>query len=128
MENKSDRDELIYKTGNDKRDKTYDFQKFKVIKSSEREIYDNDSSLDDAIEEQIRFKDDIHIFKESAKPKESVKKEKNALTRKNAIVLLNERQKFPNAFESGIFSKEKQGKRLTTQPIFQHWINFVTTL
>ena len=79
MENKSDRDELIYKTGNDKRDKTYDFQKFKVIKSSGREIYDNDSSLDDAIEEQMRFKDDIHIFKESAKPKESVKKRKKRI-------------------------------------------------
>ena len=32
MENKLYRDNLIYKTGNKKKDKTYDFQKFKNYK------------------------------------------------------------------------------------------------
>ena len=36
-----------------------------------------------------------------------------ALTLKNAIILLNERQKGLNAFEKGIFPKRKQGKGLT---------------
>ena len=36
----------------------------------------------------------------------------NALTIKNAIVLLNGRQKFLNAFQRGKFLKEKQGKGL----------------
>ena len=49
----------------------------KRIRSFRREIYNNDLSLDDAHELQIRLKNDIDIFKESTKPKESVKKEKN---------------------------------------------------
>ena len=35
-ENKIDRNDLIYETGNKKKDKTYDFQKFKTIRSFER--------------------------------------------------------------------------------------------
>ena len=63
MENKLNRDNLISKTGNYKKDKTYDFQKFKTTRSFRREIYNNDLSLDDALELQIRLKDDIDIFK-----------------------------------------------------------------
>ena len=33
MENKIDINYLIYKTGSQKKDKTYDFQKFKTIRS-----------------------------------------------------------------------------------------------
>ena len=43
--------------------------KFKAIRSFGREIYNNDLSLDDALEQQIRLKDSIDIFKESIKPK-----------------------------------------------------------
>ena len=50
----------------------HDFQKVKTIRSFEREIYTNDLSLDEALEQEIRFKDDIDISKESSKPKESV--------------------------------------------------------
>ena len=39
MENKLSRDEFIYnKTGNKKKDKTYDFQKFKTKRYFRREI------------------------------------------------------------------------------------------
>ena len=78
MENKPKRDDLIYKTDNKKKDRTYDFQKLKTIKSFERKICNNDLSLDDVIELQIRWKDVIDIIKESTKPKESVKKEKRS--------------------------------------------------
>ena len=67
MENKLDRNDLIYKIGNKKKDKAYDFQKFKTIRSFGREIYNNDLSLDVALEQQIRLKDDNNIFKESTK-------------------------------------------------------------
>ena len=50
----------------------HDFQKVKTIRSFEREIYTNDLSLDEALEQEIRFKDDIDISKESSKLKESV--------------------------------------------------------
>ena len=76
IENKLDIDNLIYKTGNKKKDKTYDFQKFRTIRSFGREIYNNELLLDDVLELQIRLKNDIDIFKESTEPKESVKKEK----------------------------------------------------
>ena len=75
MENKLDRNDLIYKK---EKDKPYDFQKFNTISSFVGEIYNNDLSIDDVLEQQIRLKDDIDIFKESTKPKESVKKEKSA--------------------------------------------------
>ena len=75
MENKLNRDDLIYKKDNKKRDKRYDFQKLKT-RSFGREIYNNDLSVDDAFDLQKRLKDDIDIFKESIKSKESVIKEK----------------------------------------------------
>ena len=65
---KIDRDDLIYKTGNKKKDETYDFQKFKTIRSFGREIDNNDLLIDDALEQQIRLKYDIHSFKESTVP------------------------------------------------------------
>ena len=76
IEKKVNRDDLIYKTGNEKNDKTYDFQNFKTIRSFGRKIYNNYLLLDDALEKQIRLKDDIDTFKESTKQKESIKKEK----------------------------------------------------
>ena len=72
MENKINGDNLIHKTDNNKKDKIYDFQKFKTIKSFRRETYNNDLSLDDALEQHMRLKNDIDIFKESTKPKDSV--------------------------------------------------------
>ena len=76
IENKFDRNDLSYKTGNKKKDKTFDFQNFKTIRSFGSENYKNYLSLDDALEQQRRLKYDIDIFKESAKPKESVQKER----------------------------------------------------
>ena len=63
---------------------------------------------DDGLEQQIRLKDDIDIFKESSKPKEPVKKEKKEVTLTNAIILLKGRQKVINDLENGIFPKGKQ--------------------
>ena len=50
MENKLNRDDLIFKTSNEKKDNTYDFYKFKTIWSFGREIHDNYLSLDDVLE------------------------------------------------------------------------------
>ena len=65
-------------------------------------------SLGDALEQQIRLKDDTDFFKESIKPKESVRKEKIALTLKNLIILLNGRKKVFHYFESRIFPEKEQ--------------------
>ena len=62
MENKLDRNDLTYKTGNKRKNKAWDFGKFKTIRSFGREIYNNDLSLNDTFEQQIRLKDDANIF------------------------------------------------------------------
>ena len=46
------------------------------MRSFGREIYNKDLSLDDVLEQNIRLKDDIDIFIESTKPKESFPKRK----------------------------------------------------
>ena len=50
-------------------------QKFKTIRFLRIEIYNNGLSLDNSLKQQLRLKDGIDIFKESAKQIESVKKE-----------------------------------------------------
>ena len=50
MENKLDSNDLIYKTGNKEKDKRYNFQKFKTIRSFGKKIYNNDLLLNDALE------------------------------------------------------------------------------
>ena len=63
MENKLNIANLIYKAGNKKNYKTYDFQKFKKLRFFGSKIYNNDLSLDGALELQIRLKNNIDIFK-----------------------------------------------------------------
>ena len=89
---------LIYKTDNKKMDKTYDFQKFKTIRSLGREMYSGIRTLNDAFEEQINLKDTIDKFKEYTKPKNQGKKEKKALTFRNAKRDLKGRQKVLHGF------------------------------
>ena len=45
-------------------------------------------TLDDALEEQMKFKNEIHRLKESTKPKPYTKKKKKILTFENAHRLL----------------------------------------
>ena len=51
MENELDRNYLIYKTGNKKKDKMYDFRNFKTIRSFGIELSNNNLSLDDILEQ-----------------------------------------------------------------------------
>ena len=57
-----------------KKDKTYDFQKFKTTTSFGRGIYNNELTLENEFEKQIKFKKEINKFKESTKPKTLDKK------------------------------------------------------
>ena len=56
---KINRDNLIYKTGNKKKDKIYDFQRFKTIRSFGRKIYNDDLLLENVLEELVNLKDEI---------------------------------------------------------------------
>ena len=62
IEQKINGNDLIYKTGNKKKEKKYDFQKFKTIRSFGRDIYSINLSLDDALEEQVNLSDEINSF------------------------------------------------------------------
>ena len=73
MENKLNRDNLIYQTGNKKDDKTHDFQNFKT-RSFGREIRNNDFSLDDALEQQIRLKMKLIFLENLQNQKNKLKK------------------------------------------------------
>ena len=50
------RDDWIYNTGNKKESRTYDFQKFKTIRSFASEIYNVVITLNNAFEEQTNLK------------------------------------------------------------------------
>ena len=50
MENKLEWNYLIYERGKKKKDRTYDFQKFKTVRPLRRENHNNDLSLDHALE------------------------------------------------------------------------------
>ena len=67
-EKKITRSDFICKTGNKKKVKKYDFQKFKNTRSFGREIYSHSLSLEDILKQQIRLKDNFVIFEESTKP------------------------------------------------------------
>ena len=103
---------LIYETSNKKKDKTYDFQQFETIRYFERKTYNNDLSLNDAHELQIRLKDDIDILKESTKKKRTSQKRKIAVTLKNAIRLLNGRKMFLILLKIEYFEKKNKEKDL----------------
>ena len=61
-ENKLNRDGLIHKAGNKEKDKTNDFQKLKTIISFGREIYNDNLSQDDGLEQQVRLKGDTGFY------------------------------------------------------------------
>ena len=52
------------------------------------------------------------ILPKDLQNQKKVKKEKNALTIKNAVIQSNGRGKILSIFKSGIFPKTKQGKKL----------------
>ena len=69
-------------------------------------------SLDDALQQQIRLKDETDYFKESTKPKESVRKEKKHWRLKMQLYFLMEDKKFLMLLKVEYFHKENQKKNL----------------
>ena len=69
-------------------------------------------SLDDALQQQIRLKDETDHFKESTKPKESVRKEKKYWRLKMQLYFLMEDKKFLMLLKVEYFHKENQKKNL----------------
>ena len=81
------------------------------MKSFERGIYNNDSSLDDAIEQQIRLKADINILKNLHNQKnQSKKKKKLELLKKMKLYFLMESKNFLILLIVDYFQKENKEK------------------
>ena len=59
IEEKVNKYDFLYKSGNKKKDKTFDFQKFQTIKFFRRENFSGIITPDDALEEQSNLKDEI---------------------------------------------------------------------
>ena len=75
IKKEGNRDYLV-KTGNKKKDKTHDFQKFETIRSFGREVHNYELTPGDALEEQLNLKDKNDKSKGSTKPQNPDKKEK----------------------------------------------------
>ena len=76
IEQKTNRDDLIYKTIAKKKNRKNDLQELKTIRSFRRETPNDELTLEDALEEEIKFKNEIDKFKESAKLKKTKQKRK----------------------------------------------------
>ena len=71
------------------------FQIFKTIRLFGREIYSDNSSLDDVLEQQTRLQEDIDFFsKNLQKQKNQLKKEKKEKLLKMQLYFLMEGKKF----------------------------------
>ena len=77
IENKLNGDDLIYETGNKREDKITDFKTFKTIISFGTEVYKNNLSIHDALEQKIRLKGDVNILKNLRNIISKSKKKKN---------------------------------------------------
>ena len=102
------RDDLISRTGNKKKSKSYVFQKFKAIRSFGRHNYGGVIMLNDAFEEQINPKIRSMILMNILNQKARIKKKAKILTYENAERLLKQTRNVLNGSGSKIFQIEKQ--------------------
>ena len=76
IEQETNRDDLIYKIIVKKKNRKNDLQELKTIRSFWRETPNDELTLEDALEEDIKFKNEIDKLKESAKLKKTKQKRK----------------------------------------------------
>ena len=108
MNKKLIKNNLIFKTGDKKKDTTYDFQKLKTIKFFRRKFYSGIYALNDTLAEKINLKDETDKFQTFMKPQS---KSKNKTT--DTLICrdtFKEIQKVLNYFKSRIFPIGKQGQ------------------
>ena len=72
IEKTIDREKLVYNAS----EYTYDFRKFRTIRTFGRDIYDGKISLEEADEDQSDFVDEIEKFNDKTRPKSREKKQK----------------------------------------------------
>ena len=95
--------DLLYKTGDTKKERVYDFRKYRTMQSFGITISNGTTILENAYNDQMYLKDTINNLKKSVRPRLPGKIDEKELTLKNVNELLAGRKWDINSFESGIF-------------------------
>ena len=95
--------DLLYKTGDTKKERVYDFRKYRTMQSFGITISNGTTILENAYNDQMYLKDTINNLKKSVRPRLPCKIDEKELTLKNVNELLAGRKWDINSFESGIF-------------------------
>ena len=115
-ERKADRSKMVYKASNE----AYDFRKFKTIRFFGDEIRNNIINMNFANDEQNQLLRYINTHKSKTKPHspESRKVKEDVLI--SAKALLKGREMVFKAFESGIFIKPEESRKVKGLKILTH--------
>ena len=82
---------------------TYDFRKFRTIRTFGRDIYDGKISLEEADEDQSDLAGEIENFKNKTRPKSQEKKQEKGIVAYNLHKFFDAGEKVLNGFKSKIF-------------------------
>ena len=104
-----DRSKMVYERSN----KTYGFRKFKTIRVFGNEIRNDIVNMSMANHEQNQLSKHIREFKSKTAPKNSESKKVKEDVLNSAKALFKGREMVFKAFESGIFSKTEELKKVT---------------
>ena len=88
FERRIDREGLLYKNGDTKKDRLYDFRKHKAMQFFGLALSNGTITLDNAVNDQVYLKDSIDNFKKSTKSRSQEQINNIELTLKNANNLL----------------------------------------
>ena len=104
-----DRENLVYKESTKK---TYDFRKFRTIRTFGEDIYNGEITLEEADEYQENLLDEIKNFYDKARPWKSKKKNLKENTLNTLRDFYSARQIILNGFKSKIFLMKSKGSGL----------------
>ena len=104
-----DRENLVYKESTKK---TYDFRKFRTIKTFGEDIYNGEITLEEADEYQENLLDEIKNFYDKARPWKPQKKNLKENTLNTLRDFYSARQIILNGFKSKIFLMKSKGSGL----------------
>ena len=88
---------------------TYDFSKYRTIRTLGRDIYNGEISLEEADEDQSKLVDEIAIFNNKRRPQNVNKKQEKEIVLENLYKFFDAREKVLNVFKSKIFLTKSKG-------------------
>ena len=92
---------------------TYNFKDFRTIRTFGEYIYEGETTLDEADEDQSDLADRINDFIKKTRPQSQKKKQEKEIVKKNLINFYEAREAILNAFKSKIFLKKSTGSGIS---------------